>query len=61
MNKRVKDEEGNTGTITEVYRGPKEGMKGRVKVVWDNFVEWTWEYRCELTELPPILSNLESK
>jgi hypothetical protein len=35
------------GVIVERYRGPKEGMKGRLRVKWDDGCE-SWEYGEEL-------------
>lgn len=49
VNDIVQDCDGDRGVIVEIYRGPKIGMIGRVKVSWIDSGEWTWEYMDDLS------------
>ena len=49
VNSKIKDEEGNQGTIVERYTGSKPAMKGMFKVQWDAG-GWSWEEPENLSE-----------
>lgn len=50
---RVQDADGNKGTITERYCGPKFAMKGLLRVEWDGGDDWSWENPENLRAVEP--------